>query len=430
MQSHTHDLFIRGKAAAMAGEKDEARKYFDRLLNLNPPVQEQIDTFYWLSQIEDDPQKALGYVKNILLLDSAEPRARRLLAIANGELNKEDIINPDKLEKREIYTEASQAIRFVCSRCGGQLKYDPGLKSLVCAYCNVVTESKTHIAISGNEVPENSFIATLATAKGHTQPVKINIVQCEGCGTELLISPGSQSHICPYCASKYVVEMKSEKEVIIPNGIIPFQISLEKAQYSAKEWMVDFVDMGHVDEINPMLGIYIPGWTFDVMGELSWKAEVEQNDRFVLKESVYPIHYNDYLIPGIVNSSSPLYSALRDFDLNDMEPFSEEYLINTPAEIYQLPLADASLNVRQEIMSDARCKIERENRNRILNLGIRSTGMYIDAYRLVLLPIWMSQYRINDKYYFVIVNGQSGCVYGNYPEGKYKNNWISNFLGI
>ena len=430
MQSHTRDLFVRGKAAAMAGEKEEARRYFDRLLTLDPPLQEKIDSYYWLSQIEDDPEKALDYVKEILVLDASEPRARRLLAQANGELKKEEIINPDQLDKKELFTEESQAIRFVCSRCGGQLKYDPELESVVCTYCNVITESKTQLTTSGNQVPENNFIATLATAKGHMQPVKVNVVECEGCGTALLISPGSMSDHCPYCASKYVVDMQTEKEVIIPNGIIPFQVPLKKAQYSATEWMYDFVDMDHVDVINPMLGIYIPGWTFDVLGTLPWEAEVENDDLFVLQEGIHAVNYNDYLIPGIVKTPSPMYAALRDFDLIDLKPFSEKYLIDYPAEIYQFPLADASLNVRQEILSAARDEIERENSHRIQNLRIQSTGMYIDAYRLVLLPIWMSQYTIKERQYRIIINGQTGGVYGDHPNNWMKESWISKFLGI
>jgi len=41
---------------------------------------------------------------------------------------------------------------------------------------------------------------------------------------------------------------------------------------------------------------------------------------------------------------------------------------------------------------------------------------YTDVqYRHILLPLWISSYRFNNKVYNVFVNGQTGEVFGRYP---------------
>ena len=429
MDSATRDLFVRGVAAAKAGETAEARHYFEWLLRLDPPVQEKIDSYFWLSEMEPNPDKALAYVKEILLLDASEPRARRKLALANGTLNPEQIIDANRFSQSATSVQEGSASRFVCSNCSGKLTYHPEVQSLVCDSCQVVTHQKTSLPRQGQDLPEDSFIATLATAKGHVQPITTRVINCQGCGATFLVSPGVISRECPYCFSTYVLDFKDEEHVILPNGIVPFQIPLKQAHKAFTDWLENHLDMDHVGLLLPMVGMYVPVWTFDILGNITWTASDDDYQQEQKLKGEKQVYYDDYLMPGIIKIPSALDAALRGFDLKNLVPFDESYIVDWPAEIFKIPLADASLRVRAEILAKERGMIERSLNQRVRNMALNSTKMYIDAFRLVLLPVWMSEYQIKHTGYKVSINGQNGCVYGGLPNSARKS-WISEFLGI
>ncbi|MEP7198524.1 MAG: hypothetical protein ABI874_01790, partial [Chloroflexota bacterium] len=47
------------------------------------------------------------------------------------------------------------------------------------------------------------------------------------------------------------------------------------------------------------------------------------------------------------------------------------------------------------------------------DLSFDSTGISVNSYNLVLLPLWVSEFHYNDKVYPLVVNGQTGEVRGN-----------------
>jgi uncharacterized CHY-type Zn-finger protein len=429
MDSHTRDLYVRGVAAAKSGDIDEALFYLEWLMRLEPPLQEKIDTYFWLSEIEPDPEKALAYVKDILVLDPSEPRARRKIALAKGEYCKEDEIVADQFQPAKGEVRDARASRFICGRCGGRLSFQPAAQSLICDSCQVITTAKTILPLMADGVPEDDFIANLATAKGHVQPVITQVIHCEGCNASFLISPGVISKNCPYCYSAYVLDMIKEESILIPNGIIPFKVPLKQAMLSFTDWLENHLDMKEVGMIRPMHGMYVPVWTFDIQGLIPWEAVDQKMHSARIIKGEKNIYYDDYLMLATIRVSPVLHAALKAFDLNALLPFHESYVADWPAEIFQISLADASLRVRQEILSLERGEIERTSAQGSRNLHLDSTKMYIEAFRLILLPIWLCEYEIEQHGYKVAINGQTGCVYGTLPKSA-KKSWISEFLGI
>jgi hypothetical protein len=179
----------------------------------------------------------------------------------------------------------------------------------------------------------------------------------------------------------------------------------------------------------PMIGTYVPVWTFDVQGVIPWEASEQQGRTIQTKIGQKTIFYDDYLMLATIRVSPVLHSALKAFDLRSLVPFDESYAVDWPAEIFQIPLADASLRVRQEILSLERGLIERNEAQETRNLHLDSTKMYIDAFRLVLLPVWLGEYEVDERGYKVAINGQTGCIYAGLPKSARKS-WISEFLGI
>ena len=100
MSETARELLVRGVAAAKTGQardREEARFYLEWVLRSDDAASDQkASAWLWLSQIEDDPQKKRDCLENVLGWDPANGPARRGLAILDGRLKPEDIIDPDK----------------------------------------------------------------------------------------------------------------------------------------------------------------------------------------------------------------------------------------------------------------------------------------------------------------------------------------------
>src|SRR5512139_101950 len=100
MSESIRQMLVRGVAAAKTGQardKEEARFYLEWVLRSGDAAPDQKATAWlWLSQIEDDPKKKRDCLENVLACDPANGPARRGLAILDGRLKAEDIIDPNK----------------------------------------------------------------------------------------------------------------------------------------------------------------------------------------------------------------------------------------------------------------------------------------------------------------------------------------------
>lgn len=118
---------IRGVAAAKAGDVAEARRYLEKLLILGGTSDEEAESLLWLSRIETDPVQKREYLERLLAAHPTHGEAQRDLALLRGELKREDIINPDRLE-------AASDGPALCPRCGGELQ-EGGAGERRCALC-------------------------------------------------------------------------------------------------------------------------------------------------------------------------------------------------------------------------------------------------------------------------------------------------------
>ncbi len=119
----------RGIAAARERDVEEARFYLERALNSDPDHKQRVDANYWLSEITDDPQQRRNYLEEILVHEPSHYVARRNLAILDGRLEPEQVVNPEQLAEKEVSAEV-QARRFICPRCGGRMAFTADGRSL------------------------------------------------------------------------------------------------------------------------------------------------------------------------------------------------------------------------------------------------------------------------------------------------------------
>ena len=441
MSDSARDLLVRGVAAAKAGDADEARFYLEWVLRTEASAEQKAKAWLWLSQISDDPQAKRNCLEEALALDPTNPLARRGLAILEGRLDPDDIIDPNKpitppAEGASPEPLATQ--RFVCEQCGGKMAFKAGGKAVVCEYCGHEM-SLFKAMTSGAMVQEHDFTVAMATAKGHTRPVGVQPFICQGCGATFVVSQGTLSITCVYCGSAHVTQQKETRQLIPPEAVVPFAISHDEAQQAFLKWLKK---KRLRVKVAPIRGLYLPAWTFDLSGEVKWQCFVQRDDRagveiggFSLsvnaggggtqrmkKEGTHLVYEDDVLVPASHKLPADLLLAEAEhFILADAVPYDERYLADWPAEMYDITMSDASLVARRVVLERTR-KFMRPRLDALLtnpqDIQLNTSGVIIESFKLVLLPVWVTRYRHKDKVYHAIINGQTGKVCAQEPQNR------------
>jgi DNA-directed RNA polymerase subunit RPC12/RpoP len=431
MSESVRALLVRGLAAAKTGQardKEEARFYLEWVLRSNDAASDQkASAWLWLSQIEDDPAKKRDCLENVLACDPANVPARRGLAILDGRLKPEDIVDPNKpmeAVRPDSAPQPSAVRRYVCPQCGGSMSYFADKRSLVCDYCGNRLQER-QVLQQGALVGEEDFTVALATARGHRWELPVErTLKCEGCGAAFTLPPLQVSGDCPFCGSAHVITA-SAGEVIEPEGILPFQFDAGDASQRIRVWLDNLkFRPGDLDDraaISQPRKVFVPFWAFDLGGTLNWNAQVEEgygkNKDWVPRNGVYLVYHDNLLVPATRALPRDVLDDLYEFDTQTLIPYSAELLADAAAEIYQIPLADASLVARQRAVHLGQAYVQGNDLagETFRDFLISSGGLIVESYKLVLLPVWITDYHYKNESFLVAVNGQNGRVAGHVP---------------
>lgn len=425
--SGIHSLISQGIGAAKAGDLQEAYHCFSWVLRTDANQEERISAWLWLSQVFPEEADKRICLEQIVALNPTHSMARRGLAVLDGRLRPHDIIDPDKLQPQPILDEplATKAEQFTCPRCAGRMNYTPDGRALLCEFCHYREELSEERQLVGNLIPsdpqfgegefEQEFTLAMATAKGHVQPIQMRSFSCHNCAVEFVLAPETISLTCPYCDAVYVTETAETHELVPPHALIPFSVSRDEARMALRLWFKQ-----HRIErprVAAMTGIYLPVWTFDIGGEIKWNGLVKRGDDWVPKSGNDLPYYNDVLVSADKKLSETISKAFTQFDLSALVAYDGRYLADWPAERYQIPLADASLNARKQVITDIRHHSSRLTRGEIVrDLRLSTSGLVVESFKHILLPMWVTHYQVENELYEVALNGQKGTVHGDRPQ--------------
>ncbi len=415
MSDSTRDLLTHGVAAAKANSKNEARYFLEWLLRDDTADRdEQVEAYRWLAQISDEPKQKRDYLELVLAYNPMHPEARRELAILNGDLNPADIVNPDQMPARTEPPKPITARRFVCSNCGGRMAFDADSTSLTCQYCGN-HQSLLSAMDSGAMIEEQNFTVALATTQGHSKPITAHVIHCTGCGASFQFLPEMISRPCPYCETPYVIEQTETRDLIAPEGIVPFTISRDQAHRAALSWYE--TSKFKILSANALpSGIYLPAWTFDIGGVIDWSCVIEVNDKWLSESGSALVDENDLLVSASHTLSPHLTREIDNFPLRHLVPYDARYLADWAAETYAIEVGDASIVARARVLAKTQPLVQAGITNKYQHLQFSMLKLVIESYKLVLRPLWIARYRFEDKWYNVVINGQTGKVYGEKPQ--------------
>jgi hypothetical protein len=426
------ELLKSGIIDAKAGHKDSARRYLDRAVYMSTNSDVLAEAWFWMSEVAEEGAEKWKALENCLSHDLGHARARRALAVLDGRLKVDQIINPDKLPSAPEKLHQSDAQRFMCPKCGGRMSFAPDGQSLTCEYCS---RNQKFTAQPGS-ANEKDFIIAMATARGHGKPLDEQVFHCEGCGSEFILPPRQISSTCVYCGSPHVVNWESQEQLLAPDGIIPHAFDQQRAAKYLIEWVMT-KNIKHEKQVDPPRGVYLPLWTFDLGGTIDYIAEkiddseIQFNQRQPKKIRVrdgYPVQINDIPIPASRKLSAVFLRLIPSFELRAVKLYDPRYLSNWPAEVYDIPMAEASLDARAQSLS--RYKHDLPNRLTPMQLlSTTSANMTVESFRLNLLPVWMTELPFGGRQRLVLINGWNGTVASDLPDQSEKSGGLFDWLG-
>lgn len=441
---YADSLLRQGIIEAKAGLKDTARKYFERALIVDPgDLQLQAEVNYWLSEIEDDPQKKRTFLEEVLSINPAYAPARRSLAILDGKLNREEMIDPNALPGTSGEPMNVDADRFMCKKCGARLVFAPDGQTLMCEHC----QDKQAPGLENGEASEQDFFVAMATARGHSKPVATQVFHCKGCGAEFVLAPGTLSSTCAYCSSPHVFKLEKLRDLVQPEGIIPHKFTRTQAAVYLVEW-VEENQIVPSTKVEQPRGLYMPVWTFDIGGSLECYGEVyESNDDFdfgkqsssirQVKQS-YPVLIDDLLVPASKKLMTNAIPLCDDYSLEDVQAYDPRFLANWPVEVYDVPMANASLEARAQANKLYQSTLK-EKFPDLMNFRTSSANLSVSSFKLILLPLWMTTISLGNKEYPWLLDGQTGTVEASSllkmarkqtkKSASGLANWLDGFLG-
>jgi hypothetical protein len=415
MDDLTREILHVGIGCAKTGDVAEARRNLERVTRMTRDEDALIDAWYWLFKISTDVKEKRALLDNILAHNAVEPRARRELAILDGKLKPDQIIDPNQIKPAASGSVQSADVdRFTCPQCGGRMLFSPDGQMLVCESC----QSESAIQ-NGEEVDDQDFIIAMATMQGHSQPVDMHAFHCEGCGVEFLLPPESITATCSFCGSNYVVSVGEMRATIPPEAVIPFA-------FNQREVFQRWVDWFRSVKVKPSLrpeaprGVYLPVWTFDIFGEAPWMAQVEiREDEWVTKRGATSANFRELCVSASKRKVKFLKDALQQFDLGALQPYDPRYLADWPAEIYQVSMAQASLEARGDAAHLAQKQALDEARRSfdhpVRNVAASSARLMANSFKLILVPVWLASYQFEEETFAVLINGQTGAVHADKP---------------
>ena len=432
------DLLRTGIIEAKAGHKEAAQRYLDRAVYMSRDHDVMAEAWYWLAQVVDDANEKRKAIENCLAHDLQHARARKMLAILDGRLKEDEIIDPNQLPPAPEGLRAADADRFMCPKCGGRMAFSADGQSLVCDYCTRTNA----LGFTSKPAVEKDFVTAMATARGHGKPLNEQVFHCEGCGSEFLLPPQQISANCMYCDSPYVVKLENTKDLLAPDGLLPHKFN----QGQATKFLINWVENNKIKpekKVDIPRGLYLPLWTFDIGGEIDYTGEVYSNEndergmamlmmsnqqRQVKRVSdSYPVLVDDLPIPASRKLSAVFLELIPSFELKSVKPYDPRYLADWPAEVYDIPMAEASLDARGQAYAKLKDELP-SNISPMKLIHSSSAKMAIDSFKLVLFPVWMTELPFSGREHLILINGQNGVVASDLPDKKDKAGSLLNFL--
>ena len=251
------------------------------------------------------------------------------------------------------------------------------------------------------------------------------IYECKKCHSKFIIKEYRKDIYCPYCLSDEFDIKQNDNEIDI-KYILPFEKNRDDAirillhNYKNKHFLPEIYRNKGI--INRIIGLYIPVGLYDVdiNFSINLKGKVKKNgvSKEYNIERIGEATYNNIPI-----NSNILKNSLKIFDYSfkDIKNYDSSYLTGYMTNIVNLKYNDPENIVDENIIADTLNKIKKDIKN-YDDIDITSKKINISKVDLkkCFIPIWILTVNVNNKVYSVLINGQNGKTFIDYPCDKIK----------
>lgn len=326
--------------------------------------------------------------------------------------------------------------RFPCEKCGAKLKYSAEDGELKCSHCGHINA----IQRSFEQIVEKDYNRAIAELKNFSvTPPHVESVKCNSCAATFEMDANIHSSVCPYCSSAIVHKTEIYRP-IKPQGILPFKLTKKDAKDVFKKWLQGLwfapSKLQEYGANNSKLdGFFIPHWTYDTdtysrysgrRGDYYYvikRRNVVRNGRNeVVDEEVREIRwssvsgdldksFDDVLVMG----TTSIKHHLSNWDLENLVDYDEAYLSGYESEIYSVELDEGLKSAKSIMEHHIRADIKRQIGGDEQEINSLQSEYNNITYKHILLPIYASAFKYNDKVYSYVINARNGEISGDRP---------------
>lgn len=338
---------------------------------------------------------------------------------------------------------AQTAGTIKCNSCGANLKFSPGTQHLTCEYCNSMNEIKQEKAV----VVENNFYEFLQKTEEIAEKQSISTVACSSCGASTTLQENVTACNCPYCDTPLVIKNASTCTIIKPRYILPFKVERNQAKEGFVKWVSSlwFAPNKLKDyaqhSAERLRGVYMPYWTYDTAtvthytgsrGEHYYTTEHytdsngKSQTRQVRHTQWYPAsgtvynNFDDVLVCASHSLPEKIVNELEPWDLPELIDYKDEYLAGFVTESYQTALKEGFEEAKERMEPKIESSIRQDIGGDEQRIGSVDTTYNDITFKHILLPLWISAYKYNEKVFRFTINARTGEVQGERPYSFWK----------
>jgi len=353
---------------------------------------------------------------------------------------------PSAVDGITVYAPLKQAdptaapVAYACPNCGAPTRFDVAAGGVACEHCGYTAPVQAQQV--GRQAGEAEFTFENLEQSRQGWGVTRRQLHCDACGAELELAENALAATCPFCASNQVNLRQAPGDHLRPRFLVPFQVQAADCQQRARVWLGRgwYHPRALADSaaVQPFSGVYLPFWTFSAQVNSSWRAEVghertesyydaaskSMRTRVVIdwrwETGQVQADYRDLLVQGSSNVSRVLLGRVQPYSLDGLVTYNPDYLAGWQAQVYNIPLETAW----DEGKAEMRERSKQQCRQSIHSAHVRNFSMAADfneeAWRFILLPVYLTAYRYENRVFQVLVNGQTGAIGGQKPVDWWK----------
>ena len=328
-------------------------------------------------------------------------------------------------------------VQYKCPNCGGELVFNPEKQMFSCPYCasdftEAEMEERYH---TQNETAQKEADADAKTLKDENDEAAFEehtrLYECPSCGAQIIADETTSATFCYYCHNPVVLAGRL-KGNYKPAYVLPFAVQRDAAEkefraWCRKRWFLPS-DFRSKQQLEKMSGVYVPFWLASCLADTnmsgigqvvkSWrdgKYQVTETTEYTVSRQA-KIPFERVPADGAAKIEDALMDAIEPFPIQEMRPFSMQYLSGFLAEKYDVDWEKIVPRIQSRVQTASEQVI---NETLTQYTSIKNKQVHVNMTNLqhdyVLLPVWFMSYQHGGKTYHFAMNGQTKKLSGTPP---------------